>query len=74
VEIADIIIQEMNLKNVKKTFTGSERGWPGDQPQVFLSVNKVKKLGWYPTHTSTEAVRIATRRMLGLEKFVYGKK
>ncbi|MBI3384782.1 NAD-dependent epimerase/dehydratase family protein [Candidatus Gottesmanbacteria bacterium] len=71
VEIADIICQEMKLQGVKYKFTGGKRGWPGDQPQVFLSVAKVKKLGWYPTHSSTEAVRIATRRMLGLEKFAY---
>ena len=58
----------------KKIFTGGERGWPGDQPQVFLTVDKVKNLGWYPQHTSTEAVTTATRRMLGIEKFVYGKK
>jgi len=70
-EIAEIVTQEMGLSNVHFTFTGEKRGWPGDQPQVFLSIGKVKKLGWYPKHTSTEAVRIAVRRMLGSEVFHY---
>lgn len=71
VEIADIICKEMKLQGVKYNFTGGKRGWPGDQPQVFLAEDKVKKLGWYPIKSSSEAVRIATRRMLNLEKFVY---
>lgn len=70
-EIAKCIVEEMRLKAVKFKLTGGKRGWPGDQPQVYLSVDKVKKLGWYPVKSSTEAVRIATRRMLGLEKYIY---
>lgn len=73
IEIAKIVIQEMELENVQLKFTGTKRGWPGDQPQVFLSVEKVKRLGWYPKYTSTEAIRIATRRMLNKEKFSYEK-
>ncbi len=71
IEIAKIIVEEMGLANVGFSLTDTKRGWPGDQPQVFLSVEKVKKLGWYPKYSSTEAVHIATRRMLGAEKFIY---
>lgn len=70
-EIARMVLEEMNLKQVKITYTGGKRGWPGDQPQVFLSVDKVKKLGFYPQLTSSQAVRIAIRRMLGKEEFRY---
>lgn len=73
-EIAKIVADEMALSKIKFRLTGGVRGWPGDQPQVFLSVEKVKKMGWYPKHTSTQAVRIAVRRMLGKEKFVYEEK
>lgn len=70
-EIAKIIVEEMGLRKVKLKLTGGKRGWPGDQPQVYLSVNKVKKLGFFPKHTSTQAVRIAVRRMLNKEEYQY---
>ena len=59
----------MNLKNVKYTFTGTQKGWPGDQPVVLLDTSKIHKLGWYAKKTSDQAVRIAVRRLLGKEKF-----
>jgi UDP-glucose 4-epimerase len=68
-EIAKLIIEEMGLKNVTYTFTGTARGWPGDQPVVLLDTNKIHKLGWFAEKTSDEAVRIATRRLLGKDKF-----
>jgi len=67
--ISEIIIEEMGLSNVKYEFTGTPRGWPGDQPVVLLDTTKIHKLGWYARRTSTEAVRAATRRLLGTEKF-----
>jgi UDP-glucose 4-epimerase len=68
-EIAKIIIEEMDLKNVTYTYTGTPRGWPGDQPIVLLDTSKIHSIGWYAKRTSNEAVRTATRRMLGKEKF-----
>ena len=59
----------MGLKNVTYTFTGTERGWPGDQPVVLLDTSKIHKLGWCAEKTSDEAVRIAIRRLLGKDKF-----
>ena len=69
-EIAEIIIEEMGLEDVKYTFTGTPRGWPGDQPVVLLDTEKIHNLGWYAKRTSNSAVRTATRRLLGSEKFV----
>lgn len=71
--IAQIIIEEMGLKNVEYTFTGTAKGWPGDQPVVLLDTSAVRGLGWFAKRTSDEAVRIATRRLLGLEKFQLSK-
>ncbi len=67
-DIADIVIQEMSLQNVRCHFTGGARGWPGDQPRVYMDVEKMRTLGWSTRHTSNEAVRIATMRYLGKDR------
>ena len=64
-QIAEIVVEEMGLKNVKFNYTGGRRGWPGDTPVVHFSVNKMKKLGWQASQSSDEAVRITARRLLG---------
>lgn len=64
-EIGRIVAEEMGLKDVRFRYTGGKRGWPGDMPVVIYDVSKMKRLGWEVKHTSTEAVRIATRRLLG---------
>ena len=63
-EIAELVVDEMGLKDVNFSYTGGNRGWPGDAPVVHFDTRKMKKLGWSPTHTSDEAVRIATRRLI----------
>jgi UDP-glucose 4-epimerase len=68
-DISQIIIEEMGLKDVAYTYTGTPRGWPGDQPVVLLDTNKIHELGWYARRTSTDAVRIAARRLLGSDQF-----
>ncbi len=68
-EIAAIIIEEMGLADVKYRFTGTPKGWPGDQPVVLLDTTKIHELGWWCKRTSNEAVRIATRRLLGKDNF-----
>jgi UDP-glucose 4-epimerase len=60
-EIAYIVIEEMGLGNVKLVHTSSPK-W--DAAIVRLDSTKIQKLGWQPSHTSEEAVRIATRRLL----------
>ncbi|HSQ67046.1 MAG TPA: NAD-dependent epimerase/dehydratase family protein [Polyangiaceae bacterium] len=68
-EIAEIIIEELGLKDVKHRFTGTKVGWPGDQPVVLLDTTKIHELGWYAKRTSNDAVRTATRRLLGKDDF-----
>ncbi len=63
--VGAIVASEMGLKDVKFRYTGGKRGWPGDVPVVHFDVNKIKRYGWQAKHTSDEAVRIATRRLLG---------
>jgi UDP-glucose 4-epimerase len=63
-KVAEIVIEEMGLKNVKLKFTGGKRGWKGDAPVIHFSIEKMKKIGWKPRYTSDEAVRIACRRLI----------
>jgi len=63
-QIVKIILEETG-KNPEIRYKGGVRGWPGDQPRVYMSVEKMKKLGWSTKLTSDEAVRIAVRRYLG---------
>jgi len=62
--IAEMVVEEMGLKNVKFKYTGGKRGWAGDVPRFQLSIEKIKKLGWKPRYTSDEAVRKAIREIL----------
>ncbi len=63
-KIADIVVEEMNLKNVAYRFTGGKRGWKGDVPKMLLSIEKIKSYGWKPKHNSEESVRLTVRHLL----------
>ena len=39
-DLADIVCEEMNLKQVKYNYAGGERGWIGDSPLVHLDYEK----------------------------------
>ena len=62
--IAEIIVEEMRLKDVKFKYTGGKRGWKGDVPFFQFDINKVKKLGWTPKLSSDEAVRKTVKVLL----------
>jgi len=63
--IADIVVEEMGLKNVSYRFTGGKRGWKGDVPKMLLSIEKIKDYGWKPKHNSEESVRLTARHLIG---------
>lgn len=63
--IADVVREEMGLKDARIVIEGTKKAWPGDQPRVHFTVDKINALGWRTRHTSDESVRIAVRRMLG---------
>jgi UDP-glucose 4-epimerase len=65
--IAEMLVEEMGLKNVEFKYTGGKRGWAGDVPRFQLATDKMKKLGWEPRYTSDEAVRKAIREILDNE-------
>ena len=65
--IAQIVVEEMGLKNVRFKYTGGRRGWPGDAPVIHFDVEKMKRLEWEARHSSDEAVRLAARQLLDAE-------
>jgi UDP-glucose 4-epimerase len=63
-KIAELVVEEMGLKNVEFKFTGGSRGWKGDVPQFQFNISKITKLGWTPTLTSDETIRKAIQVIL----------
>ena len=63
VDLANIICDQLQLKNVKYRFTGGERGWLGDSPFVHLDITKISNVGWKPEFAIRDSV-IETVRYL----------
>jgi len=62
--IAEILTEEMGLKNVRLKYTGGKRGWKGDVPRFQLDASKINKLGWKAKYTSDEAIHKSIRELL----------
>jgi UDP-glucose 4-epimerase len=57
--IARMVVEAMDLRDVKFEYSGGEGGWPGDVPRFILDVTAINRLGWHARHTSEEAVALA---------------
>jgi UDP-glucose 4-epimerase len=64
-EIAEMVVEEMGLKGIPIEYSGGKVGWVGDVPRYEYDVSKIRALGYTHRHNSTDAVRIAVRRILG---------
>lgn len=62
--VANVVVEEMGLKDVKFKYTGGDRGWPGDVPQVRFNTEKMNSLGWRARYSSEKAVKKAVREIL----------
>lgn len=63
-EIARLIIDAMGLTaKVRIDFSGGDRGWPGDVPQIHLNTAKIRSLGWQPRFSSHAAILDAVSAM-----------
>jgi hypothetical protein len=62
-----MLVEAIGLSRVKFSYTGGNRGWQGDIPQVRFDITKMKKLGWKPRYSSDEAVRQVARQILSRE-------
>ena len=38
-------------------FKGGKKGWPGDNPNLVLDINKIKKLGWAPKYKIEDGIK-----------------
>jgi len=67
-DIANIITEEMGLKNVEYVFrpeTSDGRGWPGDVKIMLLDITKIKKkTGWSPKYNSNQAVKTTVQKIV----------
>jgi UDP-glucose 4-epimerase len=66
-QIAEIITEEMCLRNVKLKFTGGVdggRGWKGDVKTMQLSIRKLISLGWKPKLNSEKAIRKTCKELV----------
>jgi len=62
--IGELVVEEMDLHDVKFNYTGGKRGWKGDVPQFQFDIEKIKKLGWLANLSSDGAVRKAIQDLL----------
>ena len=62
--IAEIILDEMNLKNVELKYTGGKVGWSGDVPVINYDISKIKQMGWQPKFNAKESIRLAVRKIM----------
>ena len=65
--LAEIVVEEMRLKNVRFKFTDGVdggRGWKGDVKNMLLDINKIKKLGWKPKLNTEQAIRKAVQHAI----------
>lgn len=72
-DLAEVLIEEMGLKDVKLHTTGGARGWLGDAPIVHLDTTKLKLLGWRPQITIDQGIR-NTVRYLNAHPQVFNKR
>jgi UDP-glucose 4-epimerase len=65
-EVADIVVEAMGLKDVRKKYNPVLHGvgWPGDVKRIALKINKLKSIGFKPRMNSREAVRTAVEELL----------
>lgn len=63
-KIVKMVIESLGLTDVVIEYTGGNRGWSGDVPQVKLDSKKLQKLGWVPKLSSDNAIKKATNDLL----------
>ena len=56
--IAESVFEAVSPK-ATISYTGGDRGWPGDVPKFRYDISKLRSLGWTPKFGSREAVQRA---------------
>lgn len=63
-KIAQVVVEEMGLRDVAFDYTGGDRGWVGDVPRFSYDTSRLDSLGWKAPRDSDASVRLAVRRIL----------
>lgn len=63
-KLAEFLIAEIGLKGVQLSYTGGDRGWPGDVPRSLFKIDKMAGLGWKTRYNSDEAALLAIQEMV----------
>lgn len=61
--IAEVVSDELGL-NPDFEYTGGDRGWTGDVPEMRLDIEKLKSKGWEPENSSETSVRKTVRELI----------
>jgi UDP-glucose 4-epimerase len=59
-DIARIVVEE-GPGPAEIVYTGGDRGWIGDVPKFAYDISAIEALGWSPSMTSDDAIRVAAR-------------
>lgn len=70
-KLANIVCNEMDLKNVKYEYGLGKRGWIGDSPLVHLDTKKAKSYGWEPRISIEEGIRETVRYLVSEDSMRY---
>jgi UDP-glucose 4-epimerase len=62
--VAQMVVEEMGLRDVVIRYTGGGRGWRGDVPQYRSDNSRINQLGWSARYNSDEAVRMTVRTLV----------
>lgn len=62
-EIAEIVVKEMKTETII-VYEDKEKGWDGDVTQYGCSDDKLLSLGWKHKRSSTQAVKLAIKKLL----------
>jgi len=68
--IAQMVIEEMSLENVKISYSDSKKGWVGDVSKFAYDLSKIHALGWAASTPSDEAVRKAIKAELFNRRYI----
>ncbi|MBR9703536.1 SDR family NAD(P)-dependent oxidoreductase [Candidatus Woesearchaeota archaeon] len=63
-DLADLLVAVLDLKDIKYRMVGGSRGWKGDSPLVHLDTTKLKKLGWKPEVSIEEGIKNTIRYLM----------
>jgi UDP-glucose 4-epimerase len=63
-QIAKIVVECLNLNDVKFEYTGGKKGWKGDVPVIRLSSDLIRSLGWKNKLTTEKAIKRSIIEMI----------